>query len=261
MPPPARLRVPGQRCYASAMPELFAGAISFDAGYTLVEPLREANAIVAELLNERGITPDAAVFEAAHRRAEQLFAADYLRPLSDTWTADRAIQAFYVKYYAQFLADLQAPDVDGSDGVEIIRRYLAPDNWRLYDDVLPALRRLRQAGLRLGVASDWGSSLFPILHSLGLSRYFDWAVVSGAVGFAKPSPQFYRIVVQRANLPAERIVHVGDNYYADVRGARTVGMQAVLVERRGRALPPLDVQVIRSLTELRIENAELRNRS
>ena len=236
------------------MPEAPVGAVSFDAGYTLVEPLREAPAIVGELLNERGIDPDPVAFEFAFRRAEQLFVQDYLRPLGDTWTADQTIEAFYVKYYAQLLADLDVPDVDGSDGVEIIRLYLDPGNWKLYEDVLPALDRLRASGLRLGVASDWGSSLFPILHRLGLSRYFDWAVVSGAVGFAKPSPQFYRIVVQRAELPAERIVHVGDNYYADVRGARTVGMQALLVERRGRELPPLDVKVIRSLEELRVES-------
>lgn len=229
-----------------------ASAVSFDAGYTLVEPLREAPVIVAELLSERGIVPEPRVFEAAYLRAERLFAQDYLRPLGDTWTADRTIQAFYIKYYAQLLADLEADD-DERGGVEIIRRYLEPANWRLYDDVLPALIRLREAGLRLGVASDWGSSLFPILHSLGLSRFFDWAVASGAVGFAKPSPQFYRIVVQRAGVPAEQIVHVGDNYYADVRGARTVGMQTLLIERHGRQLPPLDVPVIETLADLSVE--------
>lgn len=234
----------------AGMPERLFAAISFDIGYTLVEPLREAPVIVAELLAERGIFPEPARLEHAYRRAEQLFLEDYLRPLGDTWTADHAIEAFYVKYYTQLLSDLEAPNTDGRGGVQIIRRYLDPSNWRLYDDVLPALARLHAGGLRLGAASDWGTSLFLILHGLGLSRYLDWAVVSGAVGFAKPSPQFYRIVVQRAGVPAERILHVGDSYYADVRGARTVGMQTVLLERRGRPLPPLDVEVIKSLDEL-----------
>lgn len=225
-------------------------AISFDVGYTLIQPRREAPQIVAELLAEQQIHPDPATLAAAHRRAERLFLQDYLRPLGDTWTADARIFSFYERYYAQFLADLGVEQPDGQHGATIIQRYLAPENWQLYQDVLATLRRLYAAGYRLGIASDWGSGLTRTLHALGLSRYLDWALVSGAIGFAKPSPQFYRLVVQRAGVPADQILHVGDSYYADVRGARTVGMDALLIDRVGRTWPPLDVPLLRSLEEL-----------
>lgn len=224
-------------------------AISFDVGYTLIEPYREAPAIVAELLRKQRIEADAHTLDAAHQRAERLFLEDYLRPLGDTWTADARIHAFYLRYYTQFLADLGLPDPDGTHGRSIIGRYLDPSNWRLYPRVDTTLRDLHKRGYRLGIASDWGSGLTRILHALGLSRYLDWAVVSGAIGFAKPSPQFYRFVVQRAALPAGAIVHVGDSYFADVRGARTVGMDAILLDR-GKRWPRLDVPVIHDLAEL-----------
>jgi putative hydrolase of the HAD superfamily len=225
-------------------------AISFDVGYTLIQPIREASVVVAGLLAEQGIDATPEALDAAYRRAERLFMEDYLRPLGDTWEADERIERFYVRYYAQLLADLGVPNPDGAHGPTIIRRYLAPDNWTPYPNVLDTLATLHAAGYRMGIASDWGSALTRILHALGLSRYLDWAIVSGAIGAAKPSPQFYRLVVQRAGVPASQIVHVGDSYYADVRGARTVGMDAVLIDWRRRPLPPLDVPLIHDLAEL-----------
>ncbi len=224
-------------------------AISFDVGYTLIEPVQEAPQVVAALLDELGVAVDDAALQAAYRRAERLFLEDYLRPLSDTWEADERIQGFYVRYYAQVLAELGVEDRDGRYARTIIERYLDPANWRLYPDVLETLVILREQGYRLGAASDWVSRLTRILHHLGLSRYIEWAVVSGAMGFAKPSPQFYRLVVQRAGVSAEQIVHVGDSYYADVRGARTVGITTVLLDRY-RRMPRLDIPVIHDLTAL-----------
>ncbi len=224
-------------------------AISFDVGYTLIEPVREAPAVVATLLNELYVTWDEATLEAAYRRAERLFLEDYLRPLGDTWEADERIQHFYVRYYMQVLADLGVDDREGQHARTIIARYLDPANWRLYPGVPETLGILREQGYRLGAASDWVSGLTRILHHLGLSRYMEWAVVSGAIGFAKPSPQFYQLIVRRAGVPAEEIVHVGDSYYADVRGARTAGIDAILLDRY-RRMPKLDVPIIHDLTDL-----------
>jgi HAD superfamily hydrolase (TIGR01509 family) len=221
-------------------------------GYTLIEPHMEAPAIVTTLLVDLGMQPDDATLQAAYERAERLFIEDYLRPLNNTWTADAHIERFYTRYYVQLLADLGVDDSDAQHARTIIARYLAPSNWRIYPDVLPALDALRAQGYHLGAASDWGTNLIRILHALGLSRYLEWVVISGAVGAAKPSPHFYDLMVRRAGVPAAQIVHVGDSYYGDVRGARTVGAHAVLIDRAQR-WPRLDVPVIhdlRALTDL-----------
>jgi putative hydrolase of the HAD superfamily len=225
-------------------------AISFDVGYTLIQPLSEAPAIVAAVLGELGLVPDAAALAGAHQRAERLFLSDYLRPLNDTWEADERINRLYLRYYGQWLAEFGIEDPESGHAQIIIDRYLDPANWRLYPHVLETLAVLHDQGYRLGVASDWVSGLPRILRALGLSRYLDWAVVSGAIGFAKPSPQFYRLVVQRAGVAPERIVHVGDSYYADVRGARTVGMDVILLDWQRRSWPKLDVSVIHDIAAL-----------
>jgi FMN phosphatase YigB (HAD superfamily) len=224
-------------------------AISFDIGYTLIEPYQEAPDIVTTVLAELGVTPEAATLRTAYRRAERMFLEDYLRPLNETWTADAYIERFYLRYYVQLLGDLGVDDTNSTHARTIIGRYLDPANWRVYPDVLPTLAALQKQGYRFGAASDWGSGLTRILHALGLSRYLEWAVVSGALGAAKPSPQFYRLVVERAGVPASQILHVGDSYYADVQGARTVGIDAVLIDR-ARRWPKFDVPLIHEIGEL-----------
>lgn len=227
----------------------YATTISFDIGYTLIEPHLEAPAIVTTLLADLGVERDAATLHAAYRRAERVFIEDYLQPLNDTWTADAHIERFYTRYYVQLLADLGVADPGAQHARTIIARYLDPANWRTYGDVIPALDALRAQGYHLGAASDWGTNLILILRALGLSRYLEWVVISGAVGAAKPSPHFYELMVQRAGVPAQQIVHVGDSYYGDVQGARTVGAHAVLLDR-ARRWPRLDVPVIHNLGEL-----------
>ncbi len=224
--------------------------VSLDAGYTLIYPVREAPEIVADILAEHGINPTREQLMAAWQRAERLFLADYLAPQSMTWTADRLIWQLYERYYAQWLGDLGVEDTDGTHARAIIDTYNDPENWITYEGVSAALVELRARGYRLGIVSDWVSSLPRILRRLGLLRYLDWVLVSAAIGFNKPSPALYRLAVQRARTPVERMVHVGDSYYADVRGARTVGMDAIMIDWRRRTWPPLDVPLIHSLDEL-----------
>lgn len=225
-------------------------AISLDAGYTLIHPVREAPELVAATLEAHHIHPSPAELTSAWRSAERLFLADYRAPESLTWTSDGLIQALYERYYGQWLADLGLADPERRHARAIIADYNDPANWAPYEGVGEALADLHGRGYRLGVVSDWVSGLPRILHRLRLSRYLDWVLVSAAIGFNKPSPALYRLAVSRAGVPAEAMVHVGDSYYADVLGARTVGMDAVLIDWRGRSWPRLDVPVIHRLTDL-----------
>src|SRR3712207_6235983 len=131
-------------------------AISFDIGYTLIEPVQEAPQVVAALLDQLRVQTDDEALQAAYGRAERSFLEDYLRPLGDTWEADERIERFYVGYYVQLLADLGVDDPGGQHARTIIRRYLDPANWRAYGDVFETLQELQTRGYRMGAASDWG---------------------------------------------------------------------------------------------------------
>jgi putative hydrolase of the HAD superfamily len=115
-------------------------------------------------------------------------------------------------------------------------------------DAVPALVDLRARGLRLVVVSNWDCSLPDWLDRAGLSGLYDAAVSSAAVGAAKPAPAVFEAGLELAGCGPADAVFVGDTVDNDVRGARAVGMRAILVQRTGQ--PPAEVEAVRSLGEL-----------
>ena len=117
-----------------------------------------------------------------------------------------------------------------------------------YDDVVPALRRLRELGLKLVIVSNWDASLPEWLHPLGLTDLVDATVTSAEVGAAKPDPRVFQRALEVADVDAGEAVHVGDSLDNDVQGARAAGIRPLLVARQGE--PPPGVEAVRSLAEV-----------
>lgn len=131
--------------------------------------------------------------------------------------------------------------------------FLLVGTWHIFPDVLPALDELRARGLRLAAVSNWVWQLPELLHSLKLVSHFDTLAVSARVGFEKPHPEIFRYALRHTGVQPDEVIHVGDHLDADVVGARSVGIEAVLIDRRGRydaGRIPADVPVIRTLAEL-----------
>jgi putative hydrolase of the HAD superfamily len=121
--------------------------------------------------------------------------------------------------------------------------------FRAYPEVPAALARLRAAGARLAVVSNWDISLHDVLERTDLRRLVDAVVISAELGVAKPDPAIFRAALERLGVPADGALHVGDSVEHDVAGARAAGIEAVLVVRDG-ADAPAGVRVVASLDEL-----------
>jgi putative hydrolase of the HAD superfamily len=135
--------------------------------------------------------------------------------------------------------------------VHLAELFQDPATWLVFPDVRPALDALRARGLKLGAVSNWAWHLPELLDGLGLGAYMDFVAASARIGFDKPHPGIFEWALQQAAVPADTVLHVGDHLDADVAGARAVGIDAVLVDRRGRYQPPPDdVLVVSSLEEL-----------
>jgi HAD superfamily hydrolase (TIGR01549 family) len=93
---------------------------------------------------------------------------------------------------------------------------------------------LRDAGLVLGVVSNFEEWLERLLEELGVRGYFQVSVISGVEGFEKPDPRIFRLAMTRAGVTPGRSVYVGDNPEFDVDPALAVGMFPVLIDRRDR---------------------------
>lgn len=104
--------------------------------------------------------------------------------------------------------------------------------WRLFDDTLPALHALREAGWRTAVLSNHVPELAQIAEGLGLGGKLDAVFSSAAIGYEKPHPEAFAHALRACGSP-ERVWMVGDNPQADVAGAQALGIPAVLVRGGG----------------------------
>lgn len=222
--------------------------VCLDAGFTLLAPRRTLAQSLAGVLEQQGVAIGQAELQAAWEAADAWFWDDYHRPDNATWTDDALIEATWRDYHTRMLRELGMEEQRQLLDL-VLESQFAPDAWEVYPDVKPMLADLRQAGLAVGVVSDWGSNLEGILASLGLDRTLDFVLASGAAGVAKPDPAFFRLALARAGVDAADALMVGDSYRADVLGARSAGMEGVLLDRAGDAMVD-DVRVIRSLGEL-----------
>lgn len=230
--------------------------LCLDAGFTLLSPRRTLADALSGVLSEDGRTVTEEEMRAAWEEADRFFWDEYHRPGNDTWTDDRRIDEYWRRYHSVMLGRL---------GVEarhemldrILASQFAADAWEPYPDVEPMLAAVREMGVRIGIVSDWGSNLRAIVAELELDRYLDFVLPSGAVGVAKPNPDFFRLALDAASVEPEEAVMVGDSYRADVHGAWSAGMDAVWLNRsEGMNITPTDeplpadVRHIASLDEL-----------
>ena len=123
----------------------------------------------------------------------------------------------------------------------ICERFLGPifAVGRVYDDTLPTLARLRQAGLKTAIVSNapWGSppDLWRReLERLQLADAVDAVVLCGDVGWRKPAADIFHHAVGQLGCRTTECMFVGDDLRWDVEGSAAVGMRPVLLDRTGR---------------------------
>ena len=95
-------------------------------------------------------------------------------------------------------------------------------------DSVELLRELREREVPLYALSNWGAETFGMTRSL--FPFLDWfrgLLISGEVGFVKPDPQIYGLLVQQHRLNPAEVAFI-DDHPANVEVAHRIGFQAVL---------------------------------
>tara|TARA_B100001093_G_scaffold97660_1_gene89642 strand:- start:268 stop:957 length:690 start_codon:yes stop_codon:yes gene_type:complete len=65
------------------------------------------------------------------------------------------------------------------------------------------------------------------LEKSGLLKYFKTITISENIGFKKPSKEIFLHAITKANTVIENSVMIGDNFNADIIGAKSIGMKAI----------------------------------
>ena len=94
------------------------------------------------------------------------------------------------------------------------------------------LAELRARGYRLGLVTNRNNveRFYDLLDQMALRSRFDLALASGEVGVRKPEPGILSAALERIGATAGEALYVGDNYWADVVGARRAGVTPVLLD-------------------------------
>ena len=166
--------------------------------------------------------------------------ADYLSARvaqSRTELVERTLQllaAGRAQLFDRLLAtlDLESPAITDAV-IHVYRTHrpcLAP-----FGDVMPALQRLRAAGVGLGLVTD-GKSVVQHnkISALGLERWLDVIVCTDDLleGTAKPSPRPFAVALSRLQAAPDRAIYIGDDTAKDFLGPRALGMGTIRLDRK-----------------------------
>lgn len=208
------------------MPKRPFAAVFFDAGHTLFEERPSRFEIYARAARGRGLDVDAARAKAAmlEVHAALPLRIDGAFRYTEGWFRVFIDEVFARLGYAGDAAALQR---------ELLAAFESRATFELYPEVRAVVKRLKGAGLTLGVVSNWGPKLPAILGRLGIGQDFGVIVTSAVAQVEKPDPAIFRRACAELGVEPARALHVGDHAENDVAGAEAAGLEALLLDRAG----------------------------
>lgn len=104
--------------------------------------------------------------------------------------------------------------------------YEARQNVTLFDDVLPTLTALKENHTLVALTNGNAH-----VTKTGLGNFFDFQISAADVMAAKPDPTMFFHAMEKAGVPAEETLHIGDHPVHDIQGAQNAGIDSVWIRR------------------------------
>ncbi|MEM3629182.1 MAG: HAD family hydrolase [Candidatus Bathyarchaeia archaeon] len=204
-------------------------AVSFDCGGTLYFEVEEDYVVFHRILRKLGYDFELAKVEKALDDA-RLWWNHVKAVRGEIWNENS-----WLNLLRRMVSNLGIPD-----SLFIARQlrdcWLSEAEFRAYDDAVPTLSELKNAGFKLAAISNVSSlkNLKTYMRKAGIPNYFDVIIASAEVGYEKPSLEIFKIASRALNVPLPNILHVGDKYKEDYLGAHNAGLKALLIDRKGK---------------------------
>ncbi len=158
-------------------------------------------------------------------------------------------------------ATIHKVDITDDDIAELKERM---GSMPAYDDVVPALTQLREAGFRLVTLTNSPSSDAPTpLDKAGLGEFFERNFSVESVGKFKPAPETYEMVAKALSVETSELCLVACHLW-DIIGAQAAGCRGAFITRPYNAIleapnvptPDLVVPNMMTLAEKMIVNKQ-----
>jgi len=96
-----------------------------------------------------------------------------------------------------------------------------------YWETVEIMKQLKQAGYLLYGLSNWSAETFPYARAkYDFFELLDDMVISGAVGFVKPEPEIYQIMLDKIQRPAQECLFIDDSL-PNINQANTMGFATI----------------------------------
>lgn len=224
----------------------------FDLDGTLLMTRPTSLDALAKYGRALGLSFDKNARRAAIRWSHKYFASH------DTMKGDRdrlGDEAFWENYIA---LQLKALGIESARRKKIVpqlsarfRKDFSPERY-LEPGAKELLWNLREAGFKVGLVSNRSQPLTGIAIEMDIIEHFHFTLAAGQVNSWKPDPVIFMQALKLGGDAApDEAIYIGDNYYADVVGARGAGISAVLLDEE-KAFPEVakECLVISKLSEL-----------
>ncbi len=113
---------------------------------------------------------------------------------------------------------------------DLIKTY--HDHWQdsignVHWETIEVMKQLKDAGYSLYGLSNWSAETFPYAREkYDFFDLLDDMVISGTVGFVKPEPEIYRILLEKIGQPAQACLFI-DDALPNIEQAQKMGFTAI----------------------------------
>ena len=172
--------------------------------------------------------------------------------LGDIDAHDGFTEAFWENYVKRHLSVFGCDRSCIESLTSVVAHYMQEEyNPEIYVEsgTAETLQKLIDAGFQLGLLSNRREPCQETLEEMGLLQYFPLVLVAGEVGAWKPETPLFEHAVAKFGIEPQEAVYIGDNYFTDVVGSQSAGLQPVLYDPRN-VFPDAECPVIRAIAEL-----------
>ena len=204
-------------------------AILLDAGGTLIDVTPSRETVFSDVLSRYGKNIESERIAPLLAKADGVFDSEFAKQ------DGKNEGTLWAKYDHFILDELGFRGDRGNLAKDLSAAWdeIMPrvESWVSYPETESVLEILKERGFKLGVVSNATDLVRRVFDNLGLTKYFDFLVISDEVGVRKPSPRIFHLATEMAGTSPSRSLYVGDKLATDVAGAKRAGMNAVLVDR------------------------------
>jgi len=222
-------------------------AVLFDMGYTLIKPNFEHPAEVFQrILTSLGIYKLLDETKKAFLNAEN--EAKEIDLFSSFGRMER--EEYWLQWDALVLKHLGI--VENAELAKTVQSkwdHFADNT--VYPEVREVLSELKTRGMKIGLISNaYAEEINECIQKAGFGvAEFDVVVGVDAIGNMKPHPDVFKYALHKLNVQPEEAIFVGDSVEADYKGAKNVGIYALLIDRTEKQKQG-DLRTIKNLKEI-----------